>query len=700
MRLGIGQGTIFNAWHPDAKDLYDVTNSLEKVSSTLSDPSVRLHEIEVSLFSAFRPMLAERAVLDKVENQMNRKTYYAETKFDGERSQIHKRGNVYKYFSRNGFDFTDNFGGDPNSGIFTPYLHGLFKSFVQEVIIDGEVICWSKTHRTIISKGEHMDVKNLRDDGDYQVCLCAFDIIYLNGEVLTNLPLSERCAKLESVVTPLEGRVHISTKTEVHSKEDVIKILNEAIDNREEGVVLKDPDSVYRPASRKGGWIKVKPEYVDSLVPELDLLIIGGYYGKGRRQGVLSHFLLAVAVPADEEGGKPKEFHSLCRIGSGYTVTELSDLVDKLMPHTSTQKPASVIVSKEKPDIWINPMKSCVVQVRAAEVVKSALYQTGVTLRFPRVEKIRSDKSWYDILTTVELTELEKEAKGKLTTKHYIDESDEQPAKKRSPVKLYQPSLPLHFRPADLTQLVKKDDLFAALELCVLGGNETQTKHDVEKSIAEYGGSLTQHPRNKTYCIITDTKTLRVKNYIKSHNVVRPSWISTCISNNRLVPWTPLDVISLLEDRKEEMKLHFDKFGDSFTEPVTDSMLKHIMKNMKKETWGKLSSEEMRELDEELCEPGDIRGLFRLVTAYFCNGNEDDLAILTFRLHGGSVSKNHHPQVTHVITLDENECCIQPSKLAGQHLVTSHWICSCITKGKLLEERHFMPQKQINFKRL
>lgn len=71
-----------------------------QVCKTLRDPTVRLHEIEVSLFSAFRPMLAERAVLEKVDTQMDHKTYYAETKYDGERSQIHKNKNAYKYFSR------------------------------------------------------------------------------------------------------------------------------------------------------------------------------------------------------------------------------------------------------------------------------------------------------------------------------------------------------------------------------------------------------------------------------------------------------------------------------------------------------------------------------------------------------------------------------------------------------------------------
>lgn len=690
MRLGIGQGTIFNAWHPDAKDLYDVNNSLEKVSVALRDPTVRLHEIEVSLFSAFRPMLAERALLEKVEAQMNHKAYYAETKYDGERSQIHKKGSVYKYFSRNGFDFTDNFGANPKSGIFTPYLHGLFLPSVRDVILDGEVVSWSKTHKSIISKGEHMDVKNLREDGDYQVCLCVFDIIYLNGEVLTNQPLSERLSKLKDVITPHEGRVIISPRTTVHSKEDVIKILNEAIDNREEGVVLKNPDSVYRPASRKAGWIKVKPEYVDSLVPELDLLIIGAYYGKGRRQGVLSHFLLAVAVENTEPGGKPREFHSICRVGSGYTVAELSDLVDKLSPHTSRQQPPGVIVAREKPDIWINPVKSCVVQVRAAEVVKSLLYQTGVTLRFPRVEKVRYDKPWYDILTTKELNELEKEASGKLATKHYIDAGDEPAAKRKTPSKADHPSLPSHFRPADLTKVVKKADVLAGKEICVMGGDESLTKQQIEKLIVEHGGSLTQHPKKDTFCIVSDTFSVRVNNYVKSHNIVRPSWIELCVKRSALMPFGPLDVLSLLDGKRDSMKELFDEFGDSYTDPLDERMLKKIMSNMKEKSWKKLSPQEMYELDQELCEPGNINGLFRIIAAHFYDCDCNDLPALAFRLHGGTPERDLS-KASHVIITNSDKLKFRPSELAGQHLVTCDWIYDCIDKRKLLEERHYAP---------
>lgn len=66
--------------------------------------------------------------------------------------------------------------------------------------------------------GEHMDVKNLKEDGDWIVCFCAFDVLYLNGSVLTNLPLEERLEKLKGVLSPLEGRVIITSRSKVTSK--------------------------------------------------------------------------------------------------------------------------------------------------------------------------------------------------------------------------------------------------------------------------------------------------------------------------------------------------------------------------------------------------------------------------------------------------------------------------------------------------
>lgn len=95
--------------------------------------------------------------------------------------------------------------------------------------------------------------------------------------------------------------------------QDCADALNDAIDGREEGIMVKNLESVYRPNTRKGGWFKVKPEYVGGLMDELDVLVVGGFFGVGHRSGMMSHFLCAVAVPP-EEGEEPKIFHSFCKV--------------------------------------------------------------------------------------------------------------------------------------------------------------------------------------------------------------------------------------------------------------------------------------------------------------------------------------------------------------------------------------------------
>ena len=114
MKLSLGVGTIWNTFHPDAADLYDVNANLRKVCETLRDPSVRLHEMEIELMAPFRPQLADRGPISRIEKAMGNKEFYIETKYDGERIQIHRRGGQFKFFSRNGFDFTDDFGSSPH----------------------------------------------------------------------------------------------------------------------------------------------------------------------------------------------------------------------------------------------------------------------------------------------------------------------------------------------------------------------------------------------------------------------------------------------------------------------------------------------------------------------------------------------------------------------------------------------------------
>lgn len=101
MKLGIGQNSILNSYHPDAKELFDSNNNLKIVCDLLKNSDVRLHEIEVEVFLPFKPMLSEECDALNLEFYLKKSPYfYVETKMDGERFQIHMKEGSFKYFSR------------------------------------------------------------------------------------------------------------------------------------------------------------------------------------------------------------------------------------------------------------------------------------------------------------------------------------------------------------------------------------------------------------------------------------------------------------------------------------------------------------------------------------------------------------------------------------------------------------------------
>ncbi|KAI1885348.1 hypothetical protein AGOR_G00219210 [Albula goreensis] len=420
MKLGMSKETALQVFHPDAPELYNVTTDLDKVCRQLHDPSVSLSEVSIGLFSAFRPMLAAVANVKQVEKQMNHRSFYIETKLDGERIQLHKDGDVYKYFTRNAFEYTQQFGATPLQGSLTPFIHNVFKPHVRNCILDGEMMAYNHTMDTFMQKGTKFDIKRLVDDSELQTCFCVFDVLMVNDQKYGHEPLRKRYDVLQTVFTPVQGRIQLVEKTEAKTMQEVVSALNEAIDNREEGIMVKDPLSIYKPDKRGEGWLKFKPEYVDGLMDELDLLIVGGYWGKGRRGGMISHFLCAIAE-TPKPGEKPSVFHSFCRVGSGYTMKELYDLGLQLAKHWNVYRknnpPASILCSTEKPEVYIDPCNSVIVQVKAAEVVDSDVYKTNCTLRFPRIERTREDKEWHQCMTLADLDQYRKKASGQVGIK-------------------------------------------------------------------------------------------------------------------------------------------------------------------------------------------------------------------------------------------------------------------------------------------
>ncbi|XP_052257350.1 DNA ligase 4-like [Dreissena polymorpha] len=718
LKMGLSQASVLSVFHPDAEEFYNVNNNLEKVCRLMHDPNVRIHEIGISVFSPFTPMLGERASPDKVEKLMEGKPYIIETKFDGERMVLHKNDGDYKFFSRSGNEYTDTFGSNRYEGNLVPYIYNLFKSDVKNCILDGEMLQFHPETKTYATKAMNTDVKSASKEG-FQPCLQVFDVMFYNDKVLTNLPLRERLGYLEKVFTPCEGRMMISQHREARTNQDCADALNEAIDGREEGIMVKNPDSVYRPNTRKGGWFKVKPEYVGGLMDELDVLVVGGYFGVGHRAGMMSHFLCAVAVPT-EDGNKPDIFYSFCKIGSGYSKKELQDFNAKLAEHWQVfdkkSPPTTIELApgfKEKPDAWIEPSNSCIVQIKAAEIIDSERFRCGVTLRFPRVERFRDDKHWYECMTTTDIKELKEKSGGKLAG-GYVELGDtEEPSKKKRKVvtRTVRPTLGEQFRAADTSNVQQVSKILEGREVCIINGPGGWNKQKLEEKVVECGGTIVQNPGIETYCVVVDRPVFRVSNMLKSNNydIVRADWLLRCFDSNTLIPWCPGDMLSTKPSTQHLIQQEFDEHGDSYVEDTDPDCLKQIMANITVKPSDKLSNHDIAELEEKYFPDESPYGLFRTCKLYMDSNavvgeagthikdSSLDFLTLELRFFGAEISTTLSPDLTHVMVDTRDTSRVPEIKLERRsrarkfHIVTEAWVRACMDEGGLVNERTYEP---------
>ncbi|KAF0288749.1 DNA ligase 4 [Amphibalanus amphitrite] len=738
MHLGLDANSLLREFHPDALDHWAVASCLRRLAAELRDPQQRLDRAQISLFNAFRPMLSERSGLERIDQQMKTKPFFVEPKHDGERVQLHKDGDRYMFFSRGGFDFTASYGGSPSAGSLVPHIHRQFRDTVRSCILDGEMLVWNDRERAVIVKAEAPDVKKLKPGGRVWPLFVPFDLVYLNGEVLTERPLSERLQKLKCVFRPLDGRLDVTTRLEVSTTEEVVEALNAAIDRQEEGLVLKDPQSLYRPNARRAGWVKVKPDYVDSLVDDLDLLIIGGYYGGGARRGTVCQFLLGAAEPAERGGEQPQLFLSAGTVSSGLTSQQLLQLQRQLMPHfrrtsRSGQPPPGLRWTAEKPDLWIEPCHSQILQVRqlrqmprkvkATELVESSRHAAGLVPRFARVVAVRADKPWHQCVTTAELRQLRQRAGGKLATAHLQarledgggggETGGETGVPRRAPAAgragARPPAVAAHLRPTDLSGLPAESALLRDKQICVMTCHRLSDKAELERLVHQYGGSLTQNPTERTWCVIADRVTVKERSVVRSgrYDVVRSRWLRRLAAAGRPVPFAPSELLHATAATRRDTALHFDPFGDSYSEDVTEPQLKELLDAMRSEP---APAEPPSELLHRLAAGGappfwTLAGC-RCFLAPPLHGAT--VAGLTVRLHGGRLSGALDGRVTHVVVPaaaaaapsdpdTDREARLGALREQNRqrarkfHLVSERWVEECARRRQRAEERAFPP---------
>lgn len=167
-------------------------------------------------------MLLERCKIEDVGKFFTAgESYFVQTKYDGERSQIHMKDGVFKYYTRHGTDITNNwaYGESAMSGGFlTKKIAPLLSPNCRSIILDGELMGWHKDKKTLGSKGMPFDVKKLTANSRHQPCFVAFDIVMYNDQLLINVPYKDRLPLLNAAFKEADGILLRSTITTVSTR--------------------------------------------------------------------------------------------------------------------------------------------------------------------------------------------------------------------------------------------------------------------------------------------------------------------------------------------------------------------------------------------------------------------------------------------------------------------------------------------------
>jgi DNA ligase-1 len=339
--------------------------------------------------------------------------FTCEYKYDGFRGQIHYNNNKTQIFSRNLEDMTETY----------PDIVEFINNFIKEsaeknnkqlnsFILDCEMVAYDKKNDKILPfqqlttrSRKNVDLASIT----IHVCMFCFDILLLNDEILINKTLRERRKYLYETFTESQY-IQFAKHLDSGDEQEMEAFMNESISAGCEGLIVKaiDKNSEYMPGQRNFNWLKLKKDYLDtSLGDSIDLVIIGGSYGKGKRKGLYGSFLLACYNDDNET------YETVTMTGGGLKDSELEELYNKLKEIILPQTPSNYKLGKAEPEVIFEA--KIVVEVKTADLSMSPIYTAGydltpdhrgVSLRFPRFQRTRDDKKPFEACTSEEIVKL------------------------------------------------------------------------------------------------------------------------------------------------------------------------------------------------------------------------------------------------------------------------------------------------------
>eukprot|EP00775_Hariotina_reticulata_P004672 gene4672-4926_t len=355
-----------------------------------------------------RPMLAKATTgVGEVLDKFSGTQFTCEYKYDGERVQIHVLDGAKKVhiYSRNAEDMT------PRYPDILARLPGWLAPGTQSIVIDGEAVAWDPDKGKILPF-QVLSTRARKEvalaDVKVQVCVFAFDCLFHNGKSLLQTPLSERRDLLQASLLEKPGQLALATTKISNDVEELEAFLNEAVDASTEGLIVKTLHDTYEPSKRSSHWLKLKKDYLAGVGDTFDVVPIGAFYGRGKRAGVFGAYLLAVYDPDSES------YQTISKLGTGFSEEQLVQLADSLRPSLIPQpRPYYKYGESGAPDVWFDPV--AVWEVKAADLSISPLHMAavglveadkGISIRFPRLMRVRDDKSPEDATTAQQVADM------------------------------------------------------------------------------------------------------------------------------------------------------------------------------------------------------------------------------------------------------------------------------------------------------
>jgi DNA ligase 1 len=392
LRIGLKEGLVEDAVaRAFGRELAAVAR-VNMMTGDIGETAVRarrgeLEGVSMRLFHPIKFMLATAATdLTDVARTMPEE-FYVEDKFDGIRAQAHAQAGRVALYTRTLDEVTHRF----------PELVAPLAALPADAVLDGEIVpVRGASILPFLELQKRLGRKTVSDEllASTPVAFVAYDLLYASGRVLVEEPLAERRRALESLV-PQEPAavVRLSEAKRVGEASGLDAEFDAARARGNEGLMIKDPRSSYKPGKRGREWLKLK-----RALATLDVVVTSVEVGHGKRRHLLSDYTFAVRRSEDDP-----ELLNIGKAYSGLTDAELAELTEWFRAHT-LQEFAHGRVRVVEPKV--------VLEVTFDLVQESKRHKGGYALRFPRILRLREDKTPEEIDTLDAVRRLAREGRG------------------------------------------------------------------------------------------------------------------------------------------------------------------------------------------------------------------------------------------------------------------------------------------------